>query len=198
VALIILATPILMTLFQYDKLTVGDVGMAAMSLQAYSLGLLAFMLIKVLAPGYFSQLDTKTPVTIGIKAMVANMMMNVIFVVPLHYFWQIGHVGLALATSLAAVLNAALLYRGLRLKQVYAPMPGFAATLLRMTMAAMAMALVLAMLLPEPPLWENWQWLDRLINLLWLCAAGVVTYFSALFVSGGRPRDFKAASNTQG
>ena len=77
-------------------------------------------------------------------------------------------------------------------------MPGFAATLLRMTMAAMAMALVLAMLLPEPPLWENWQWLDRLINLLWLCAAGVVTYFSALFVSGGRPRDFKAASNTQG
>lgn len=198
VALIILATPILMTLFQYDKLTVGDVGMAAMSLQAYSLGLLAFMLIKVLAPGYFSQLDTKTPVTIGIKAMVANMMMNVIFVVPLHYFWQIGHVGLALATSLAAVLNAALLYRGLRLKQVYTPMPGFGATLLRMTMAAMAMALVLAMLLPEPPLWENWQWLDRLINLLWLCAAGVVTYFSALFISGGRPRDFKAASNTQG
>ena len=62
----------------------------------------------------------------------------------------------------------------------------------------LAVVLVLAMLLPEPPLWENWQWLDRLINLLWLCAAGVVTYFSALFVSGGRPRDFKAASNTQG
>jgi putative peptidoglycan lipid II flippase len=197
-ALIILATPILMTLFQYDKLTVDDVGMAAMSLQAYSFGLLAFMLIKVLAPGYFSQQDTKTPVTIGIKAMVANMIMNVLFVVPLHYFWQVGHVGLALATSLAAVLNAGLLYRGLRRQQVYSPMPGFGPTLLRLIIAVIVMAAVLVALVPEPLFWERWQWLDRVANLLWLCAAGAATYFSVLFVSGVRPRDFKAASNTRG
>lgn len=197
VALIILATPILMTLFQYDKLTVGDVGMAAMSLQAYSLGLLAFMLIKVLAPGYFSQQDTKTPVAIGIKAMVANMILNVIFVVPLHYFWQIGHVGLALATSLAAVLNAGLLYRGLRRQQVYSPMPGFGLTLLRLIIAVIVMAVALAIAVPEQLLWEQWQWLDRVVNLLWLCAVGLVTYSSVLFIVGVRPRDFKAASNTQ-
>lgn len=196
VALVILAVPILMTLFQYDKLTVSDVGMAAMSLQAYALGLLAFMLIKVLAPGYFSQQDTKTPVTIGIKAMAANMLMNVIFVVPLHYFWQVGHVGLALATSLAAVLNAGLLYRGLRQQQVYSPLPGFTATLLRLLIAVVAMGVVLLILVPEQATWETWQWFDRVVGLLWLCAAGVATYFSVLAIVGARPRHFKASANT--
>jgi len=81
--------------------------MAAMSLQAYSVGLVFMMLIKVLAPGYYSRQDTKTPVKIGLIAMVANMVFNLILV------WPLGHVGLALATSLSAGLNALLLWIGL-------------------------------------------------------------------------------------
>ena len=88
-----------MTLFQYGALTADDVGMSALSLQAYSLGLVAFMLVKVLAPGYYARKDTATPVKIGIIAMVANMVLNLLFVLPLMYFWNIGHLGLALATS---------------------------------------------------------------------------------------------------
>lgn len=82
--------------------------MSAQSLRAYSAGLLAFMLIKVLAPGFFAREDTKTPVKIGIIAMVANMVFNLILIFPL------AHAGLALATSLSAWLNGYLLWRGLR------------------------------------------------------------------------------------
>lgn len=113
VALLFLAEPILFLLFQYDQMLPSDVAMAALSLRAYAVGLLAFMAIKVLATGYYSQQDTKTPVRIGIIAMVSNMVLNLIFVWLFHRYGQIGHVGLALATSASAWLNAALLYRGL-------------------------------------------------------------------------------------
>ena len=185
-----------MTLFQRGELTVNDVSMAAMSLQAYALGLTAFMLIKVLAPGYFSRQDTKTPVAIGIKAMVVNMVLNIIFVVPLHYYWQLGHIGLALATSLAAMLNAGLLYRGLRQQQVYSPMPGLAATLTRLLLSALVMAVVLIGITPELAQWVDWLWWQRALQVLACCTAGAVVYFASLWLLGARPRHFRADSIT--
>ena len=71
------------------------------------------MFIKVLAPGYYARQDTKTPVKIGIKAMVANMAFN-LMLAPI-----LGYVGLALATTLSATLNAMMLYRGLKKEGVY-------------------------------------------------------------------------------
>ena len=101
-ALMLLAEPILVTLFQYGALTPHDIDMAALSLRAYSAGLVAFMLVKILAPGFYAREDTATPVRIGIIAMVANMVMNLLFVLPLLWYFNIGHVGLALATSCSA------------------------------------------------------------------------------------------------
>jgi len=114
-ALFAMAEPMLATLFQYGEMTGHDVEMAARSLRAYSLGLMAFMLIKVLAPGYYSRQDTKTPVKIGIWAMAINMVLN------LSLIWSLQHAGLALATSLAAFVNAGLLFMGLYRQGVYRP-----------------------------------------------------------------------------
>ena len=83
-ALIVLAAPILFTLFQYQAMTAADVAMSTYSLRAYALGLMAFMAIKVLATGFYAQQDMKTPVRIGIIAMVSNMVLNLIFVLILH------------------------------------------------------------------------------------------------------------------
>ena len=81
VALALLAEPILQTLFLYGEvMTLRDMSMAALSLRAYSVGLIAFMLIKVLAP-YFCCQDMRTPVRIGIIAMVSNMFLNLLFVI---------------------------------------------------------------------------------------------------------------------
>src|SRR6056297_3230367 len=89
VALVLLAEPILITLFQYGALSPQDVSMSAYSLRAYALGLCAYMLIKVLAPGFYARKDMMTPVSIGIRAMLANMLLNVMFVVPLLLYFNL-------------------------------------------------------------------------------------------------------------
>ena len=91
-------------------MTPMDMRMASYSLLAYALGLLGFMLIKILAPGFFARQDMVTPVKVGIIAMTSNMFLNLILVFPLFYMFGMGHVGLALATSLSAFLNAGLLF----------------------------------------------------------------------------------------
>ncbi|MDW1553337.1 murein biosynthesis integral membrane protein MurJ, partial [Vibrio sp. YT-18] len=88
--LMALAKPMLMVLFMRGEFSPQDVHQASLSLLAYASGLLNFMLIKVLAPGYYSRQDTKTPVKYGIIAMVANMVFNAIFA----YFY--GYVCLAI------------------------------------------------------------------------------------------------------
>jgi putative peptidoglycan lipid II flippase len=112
-ALAIFGELILSTLFQYGAMTVTDIEASALSLTAYAAGLPAFMMIKVLAPHYFAHQDTKTPVKIGLIAMTANMGFNLILV------WSLDHVGLALATSLSAWVNAMLLLRGLHQRGWY-------------------------------------------------------------------------------
>jgi putative peptidoglycan lipid II flippase len=112
-ALAVFGELILSTLFQYGAMTVSDIEASALSLMAYAAGLPAFMMIKVLAPHYFAHQDTKTPVKIGLIAMTSNMVFNLILL------WSLDHVGLALATSLSAWVNAALLLRGLHQRGWY-------------------------------------------------------------------------------
>ncbi len=186
VALFVLAEPILATLFLYGQTTAVDIDMSALSLRAYALGLTAFMLIKVLAPGYFSRQDTKTPVKIGVVAMVANMVMNIVFVVPLYLYWNVGHLGLALATSLSAFLNAWLLYRGLRKQNVYTPSANRLKTGARLVVANVAMAAVLIWAVEYWSGWLTWSGLERAGHLLLICLGGLVVYLASLVVMGMR------------
>jgi putative peptidoglycan lipid II flippase len=183
-ALVVLANPLITTLFQYGEMTGGDVEKISGSLRAYSLGLLAFMLIKVLAPGYFSRQDTKTPVKIGIKAMVANMIFNLALIIPF------AHVGLALATSLSAWLNAYWLYSGLRKEEVYKPETGWFSILIRIALATVAMASVLWFGSDQMGEWQTWSWFGRSWRLAILCGAGLGTYLVVLVATGVRPNQF--------
>ena len=190
VALLVLAEPILVSLFQYGALQPGDVAMASLSLRAYCLGLLAFMLVKVLAPGFYARQDMATPVRIGIIAMVANMVMNVAFAVPLYLLFNIGHVGLALATSLSAWLNAGLLFRGLRRENVVVLQPGWGRFLLRLLASTAAMVTVLLWLAPAAEVWQGWHWWERGTRLGVLVVAGLFTYLACQYLMGARPGDF--------
>lgn len=194
VALVILAQPILTTLFQYGAMQAQDTLMASMSLRAYALGLLAFMLIKVLAPGFYARQDMKTPVRIGVVAMLANMVLNVAFVVPLHIYYQLGFVGLALATSLSAYLNVGLLYRGLLVRKVYRRAAGWPAFLLRVLVANGAMAALLLWGLSEWSAWGAWEALERVWRLAVLCVSGAIAYGAVLLIGGLRLRDLRLAS----
>ena len=102
--LVLLAEPLIITLFQYDEFDAFAASQSALSLMAYGSGLIAFIVVKILAPVFLSRGDTKTPVKVGVIAMASNVFLNVIFA---YYF---AHVGLAIATSISAVINASLLY----------------------------------------------------------------------------------------
>lgn len=193
VGLLVLAEPILTTLFMYGKMSPSDVAMSALSLRAYAVGLTAFMLVKVLAPGYFSRQDTRTPVRIGIWAMGSNMVMNVAFVVPFYYYLHAGHAGLALATSLAAWLNAGLLWWGLATRGVYRRQPDFVSAVTRIVLAAVAMGVVLALLAGPPGRWVLFSWWQRGLHVGALIAVGITVYFGVLLLLGARPTGWRRA-----
>jgi putative peptidoglycan lipid II flippase len=196
-ALMLLAEPILATLFLYgDVMTPRDMSMAALSLRAYSLGLVAFMLIKVLAPGFFARQDMRTPVRIGVIAMVSNMALNLILVIPLHFYWQVGHVGLALATSLSAFLNALLLFFALRSKAIYVPGRAWLRFILSLLLAVLLMVATLIWLGTQfnafdASLWQQLSWWQRSTAIACICLAGLGVYLAVLGVGGMRLRDLK-------
>ena len=186
-ALIILAEPILISLFYYGEvMTPRDMSMATFSLRAYSTGIIAFMLIKVLAPGYFSRQDVKTPVRIGVIALVVNMGLNVVLVVPLHFYLGIGHVGLAFATSLAAILNSFLLFKGLRKNDIYKPEEGWRKFLVMLFNANIAMCICLYVSISYSNSWFDMVWWERASSLGMICIMAIVVYISILFLSGFR------------
>ena len=191
VALLVIGDSILTALFLYRKTTPFDIAMSAYALAAVAVGLTAFMLIKVLAPGYYSRQDMKTPVRIGIVAMAANMVLSLALVVPLHYYWRLGHVGLALATSLAAWINAGLLARGLLRAGVFRPQPGWWRFGAQLGGATIAMAAVLVLLDPATSQWQPWPWWQRVAVLLALCGGGFAVYVGALWAAGLRPRHLR-------
>lgn len=192
-ALMVIAEPLLFALFQYGKTDAFAIEMASWSLRAYAIGLLAFMLIKVLASAYFSRQDTRTPVRIGVIAMLSNMVMNVIFVIPLYYYWNIGHAGLALATSISALINAGLLYRGLRRSDFYQRRPGWLAFLLRVGIANCAMIAVLVAVMSVQGDTSVFAWTERAFNLALLCAAGAGAYLLTLILSGFGMKDMRVS-----
>ena len=191
VALWLLAEPILTALFQYGAFTTNDVTMAAASLRAYTLGLGAFMLIKVLAPGYYARQDMKTPVKIGIVAMVSNMVLNVLFVFPLMWYFDMGHVGLALATSASAWINAALLYRGLRRGGI--PLTGVfdIRYMVRLLVAVTVMAGVIYVSGPDRRDWFAADMSWRVTRLLMIVTAGAVSFAGVLALLGLRVAEIK-------
>lgn len=182
VALILLAGPILTTLFQYGQFDADDVAMSARSLMAFALGLVAFMLIKVLAPGFYARQDTRSPVKYGLIAMGANTTLVLMLV------WPLAHAGLALATSLAAFLNAGLLFFNLRRRNIYRPQPGWTKFLLQLSAANLAMALVLGFGTGDWASWSTASVSARLWHLVGLIAASGASYVLAALVVGIRPR----------
>jgi len=190
-ALAVLAEPLLATLFQYGAFSAEDRTMAAASLRAYTLGLGAFMLVKVLAPGFYAREDMRTPVRVGIIAMVSNMVLNVAFVLPLMTMFNMGHVGLALATSVSAWLNAGLLYRGLRREAVLPATTVPLKWLLQIGLASTAMTLVLWWMLAGQGDWATWVWWERAIQLGVLCLTGLGVFAASLLVLGVRPADLR-------
>ena len=185
VGLIVLAKPIIMILFmrgEFDQVVVLQVSYA---LYAYLAGLISFMFIKVLAPGYYARQDTKTPVKIGIKAMVANMAFNLMLA---PFF---GYVGLAIATAMSATLNAFWLYQGLKQQNIFTLTRTTWFFLIKMLIAALMMAAGVYSFSPRFEIWLTMEISAQIVQLVLIIGMGLLAYFSCLFLLGIRFNDVK-------
>ena len=180
IGLAVLAIPILATLFQYGEFTTYSAIMTGKSLLAYSLGLPAFILIKVFVTGFFSRQNTLTPVKIGAFAMIANIGFNFLLVGPF------AHVGLALATSMSAILQAILLYWLLRKEGVYRPKPGWFKFSLQIIVSVSSMACLIHYFVAGAEEWFAWNMIQRIGQLTLGILVGASCYISVLWVTGVR------------
>lgn len=187
--LMLLAGPIITTLYQHGAFNLEDVEMSRLSLMAYAVGLPGFILVKVLAPGFYARQDTRTPVRFGVYAMVSNMLLNIAFVVPMAMAGVKGpHAGLALATGLAAFINAGLLFRQLRKDGVYHAEHGWAFFALRILIANGAMVAFIVWGSEDLLQWVGWHTMERVWQLAGLIVGAAAIYVLTLLLLGIRPR----------
>ena len=179
-ALMILSEALLTTLFQYGSTTVFDVQMAARSLMAYSLGLLGLMLAKILAATFVSRQDTRTPVYAGLVAVVTNIVLSLALIGPL------AHAGLALATAIAAIVNATMLFVILVYRKRLTLPTIWRFFLLRLAAALGSMALVLFYARQAIGDLFVYSLGERVLYLLLLCLVGGLTYLGVLMLFGFR------------
>ncbi|MFW1949397.1 murein biosynthesis integral membrane protein MurJ [Acinetobacter bereziniae] len=190
IALFMLSTPIIQALFQHGAFDARDTQMTALALQCMSGGVLAFMLIKVFAPGFYAIQDTKTPVRVGLMAVAANAILNIIFIGIFKLInWQAEHMALAIASSGSALVNAGMLYFYLHKKDIFRFGAHWKKLFIQFAIANIAMIAALWCAL-------NWydgsvsQWI-RILEVVGLCLVGVIAYAVALLSSGFRPRHLK-------
>ncbi|MDO5666203.1 MAG: murein biosynthesis integral membrane protein MurJ [Alcaligenaceae bacterium] len=201
--LALLGDGLVATLFNYGAFSSHDVAQTQMAVIAYGFGILGILAVKILAPGFYAKQDIRTPVKIAIIVLILTQVMNAVLV-PL-----LKHSGLALSIGLGATLNAFLLYRGLRRREIYQPSGAWLKFFLRLLPALLLMALWL-ILCANFINWEqdsssgliyqlSQQWsifggssfvIWRLLALMTVLMGSGVIYFAGLYLSGFRVRDF--------
>jgi putative peptidoglycan lipid II flippase len=172
------------TIFFHGDFSSNGVYMSAKSLIAYSIGLLPIVMVKVLAPGFFARKNTKTPVRIGVIAVAVNIFMCLLL------FYPMQHIGLALATSIAAMVNAALLYSSLRREGVLQTGSGWLLLLGKILIASLLMAAVLWWGMGGTDQWLEQSVYYRITKITLLVGAGILVYFSVLYFLGLRVKSF--------
>ena len=206
--LMLLALPLVSTIFQYGKFTAEAARMTALSVFGLSFGLPAFALVKTVLPAFYARQDTRTPVRAGLASMVANMVFNIALLALLVALWvpeearQDGvmatlarvpglHFALGIASALSSYLNLVLLWRWLRRADVFDLQPGWTRFLVRLLLANLAMGLALwfgLQVAPDFTVVDKWQrigWLGALVG------GGALVYAVAMLVLGFRLRDFR-------
>ncbi len=179
--LLLLAQPLIISLFHYGAFTERDVTMSGLSLMAYSFGLLGFILVKILAPAFYARKEMKTPVKVAVVALVTNVVLNLALIGPF------AHVGLAAATSASAFVNAGLLYILLRKQDKFTPLSGWGKLWMQVLLGNVVLVAFLLWMSPAPTEWLAFDAWHRLAWLSGLVLGAIALYGVALLMLGVRP-----------
>ena len=179
-ALIILAVPIVATLFHYGRFSEHDVYMASQSLAAFSFGLVGFVMVKILAPGFYAKQDTRTPVVVGALAMGVNALVALVLV------WNLKHVGLAMATTIAGLFNAVMLLSYL----IKSNDVNLDSDIIKFSVKVMIATVLMSLLLIIGPKVDA-EWIDfslgeRIYRLSFWIISSTIVYVGSLYIVGLR------------
>jgi len=185
IVLCLLGKPLLVMLFHRGAFTLQDVQMVYNSLLALSVGLPAFMLVKMLSTAFYAQQDVMTPVRIAIVSVAVNAVLNAVLVRPF------AHAGLALATSLSAYLQAGWLWYRLKSKTEYQPMDSARRFGWFIVLAGLIMIVLVWANLPSMTTWcaqTPWSQIRFIFIILGL---GGLSYGTIAYSMGYRWRDLQ-------
>jgi len=174
IGLMLLAEEMVITLFQYNEFTPNAALQSSKSLIAYGAGLVFFILVKIFATVFLSRGDTKTPVKAGILAMLSNIILNVILA---YYF---SHTGIAIATSLSALLNSYLLYIYLKKESIEVFSQSNKVLFLKVIFSILAMGLTILLIVNPIDYFYSGTIFERVSNLLLTISLSGIVYFLAL------------------
>jgi len=195
VALFAIAGPLTIAIYHRKEFTAFDVEMTRLALMAFSMALLGWSLIKVLAPGYYARQNTRTPVRIAMWALGVTMILNVLLVAVLAATGRLQaqgtHALLALTNGVGALLNAAWLYRGLVRDRILQPERGAAGLIARIVVASGLMGGFLWWAGGDAQRWLAAGTLQRVAWLSGLVAGGALVYFVSLWLFGARASQFR-------
>ena len=178
IGLALLAGPLLSTLFQSGRFTFVDVKASQACLVAYSLGIIGFMLVKMLASAYYAKQNIKAPVKIAMLTVVANIVLSLILIKPFSY------IGLAIASALSALFNAACLACCLIKQKHYTLQPGWPLFLARLLVALLVMAMALNHFCPPLDSWMLLSKWTQASTLFFLLILGAISYIGTLLLTG--------------
>ena len=168
VAMIVMPEPIITVLFQRGAFTPDDALQSGLALRAFALGLPGYVMIKVLQPGYFARENTKAPMVMAGITVVVNIVVSLLLFTPM------GHVGIALGTTVAAWVNVFLLGRGL--KGMVHPTKEFWMRTLRILVASVAMGVVVWLALLVLGSWFTEAFWKQCVALGLLIGLGISVY----------------------
>lgn len=208
--LMLLAQPLVATLFQNGQFHPFDTRMTTLSVTALSFGVPAYAQVKVLLPAFYARKDTLTPARAGVIALLSNMLLNAVFLLALYTWWapqslKAGplleglsrvpglHLALGMASAIASYVNVLLLWRGLRRADVYQRQPGWGRHLMRLAIGCAAMTVVLSLGRWYWPDWTQMPVIGRVWRLALLVCTGGLTYVAVLFATGFKLRELHHA-----
>ncbi len=173
IALIVIPYPIISTLFQHGAFTAEDANLTALSLAGFAIGIPGYVLVRVLQPGYFARENTKTPMLIAGVTVIVNIVFSIML------FDSLGHIGIAIATSIAAWVNVALLLFGLR--NFWKPDARLKSRMPKILIASIVMGSLLWILHQTIKEMFNHDFWLRLGGVSMLVIFGITIYFFIVF-----------------
>ena len=186
IGLALFASPLLATIFQRGAFLWSDVRQASLSLIGFSLGLPFFMAMKVLVPAFFSRQNTKTPMLIALLSLLINICLNYL----LAFYFGLGHLGLAIASSISAIVSVIILSLILRRDGLITFSGILSAFSFKVLIASIALISFLS-IFNQYFDFELYTQAQRLVHLVAAVIGSLIIYFGASFLLGVRPADFK-------